>query len=119
MTLYVVEQWYETSARTREKFARWAAEHADGGRTRLIGEPPWAIGHEAQVRDWARHESVINVAFADRQVTFICPYDAQALPAEVLGYARSTHPEIVDSTVSPRARPMRIRSSSADASTPR
>jgi anti-sigma regulatory factor (Ser/Thr protein kinase) len=95
--LFPVEQWYETSARTREKFARWAAEHADGGRTRLIGEPPWAIGHEAQVRDWARHESVINVAFADRQVTFICPYDAQSLPADVLGYARSTHPEIVDS----------------------
>ena len=49
------------------------------------------------MRDWARHESVINVAFADRQVTFICPYDAQSLPADVLGYARSTHPEIVDS----------------------
>ena len=28
VTLYAVEQWYETSARTREKFARWAAEHA-------------------------------------------------------------------------------------------
>jgi anti-sigma regulatory factor (Ser/Thr protein kinase) len=96
VTLYAVEQWYETSARTREKFARWAAEHADRGRARLIGEPPWAIGHEAQVRDWARHESVINVAFADQRVTFICPYDGQALPAEILGHARSTHPEIVD-----------------------
>jgi anti-sigma regulatory factor (Ser/Thr protein kinase) len=97
VTLYAVEQWYETSALTREKFARWADEHADRGRARLIGEPPWAIGHEAQVRDWARHESVINIAFADRRVTFICPYDAQALPGEVLGHAGSTHPKIVDS----------------------
>ena len=32
VTLYAVEQWYETSARTREKVARWAAEHADRGR---------------------------------------------------------------------------------------
>jgi anti-sigma regulatory factor (Ser/Thr protein kinase) len=97
VTFYAVEQWYETSARTREKFARWAAEHADRGRARLIGELPWAIGHEAQLRDWARHESVINVAFADQRVTIICSYDGQALPAEILGHARSTHPEIVNS----------------------
>lgn len=96
LTLHPVEDWYETSARTREKFARWASEQTErGGRARLIGEPPWAVGHEAQVRDWARHESVINVAFAGEQVTFICPYDAQALPEEVLGHARDTHPEIV------------------------
>jgi anti-sigma regulatory factor (Ser/Thr protein kinase) len=97
VTLHPVEDWYETSARTREKFARWAAERTERGhRVRLIGEPPWALGHEAQLRDWARHESVINVAFESRPVTFICPYDAQALPDEVLGHARGTHPEIVD-----------------------
>jgi anti-sigma regulatory factor (Ser/Thr protein kinase) len=96
LTLYPVEDWYETSARTREKFARWAGERtARNSRVRLIGEPPWALGHEAQVRDWARHESVINVAFAGYPVTFICPYDARALPAEILGHARDTHPEIV------------------------
>ena len=98
LTLCPVEDWYETSARTREKFSRWAAEQTDrGGRARLMGEPPWALGHDAQVRDWARHESVINVAFAGQPVTFVCPYDARALPEEVLGHARATHPEIVDS----------------------
>jgi len=97
VTLYAVEQWYENSARTREKLSRWVAEHTDGGRVRLIGEPPWALGHEAQVRDWARYESVLNVAFAGRPVTFLCPYDGQALPQEVIGHAHSTHPEIVDS----------------------
>jgi anti-sigma regulatory factor (Ser/Thr protein kinase) len=97
LTLCPVEDWYETSARTREKFSRWAAEQTDrGGRARLMGEPPWALGHEAQVRDWARHESVINVAFAGQPVTFVCPYDARALPEQVLGHARATHPEIVD-----------------------
>src|SRR5918994_981185 len=49
LTLFSVEQWYDTSARTRDKFARWIAEHADGGRVRLMGEPPWAIGHDAQI----------------------------------------------------------------------
>jgi anti-sigma regulatory factor (Ser/Thr protein kinase) len=60
-----------------------------------MGEPPWALGHKARVRDWARHESVVNVAFASLPVTLICPYDAQALPQDVLNHARDTHPEIV------------------------
>jgi len=96
VALHAVEEWYETSARTREKYARWVAEHTDDGRARLIGEPPWAVGHEAQVRDWARYESVINVVFAGQPATFICPYDARALPEEVIGHACGTHPEMVD-----------------------
>jgi anti-sigma regulatory factor (Ser/Thr protein kinase) len=94
-TLLSVEQWYETSARTRDKFGRWASENVAGGRARLIGEPPWAIGNDAQVRDWARHESVTNIAFDGLPVTFICPYDARELPPEIIEHAQGTHPEIV------------------------
>jgi anti-sigma regulatory factor (Ser/Thr protein kinase) len=105
VTFRPVEDWYETSARTREKFARWVAEETDAGhsqfqvngrRVRVISEPPWAVGREAQIRDWARHESVINVAFAGQPVTFLCPFDARVLPQEVIGHACATHPEIVD-----------------------
>ncbi len=97
LALHEAEDWCETSARTRDKFARWATERMGGGRRiRLVGEPAWELGHETRVRDWARHESVINVAFASLPVTFICPYDARALPEEVLRHARETHPEIVD-----------------------
>jgi anti-sigma regulatory factor (Ser/Thr protein kinase) len=97
LTLCPAEDWYATSARSREKFARWGAEHAlISGRARLMGEPPWSLGREAQVRDWARHESVLNVAFAGQPLTFICPYDARALPEEILRHARGTHPEIVN-----------------------
>jgi anti-sigma regulatory factor (Ser/Thr protein kinase) len=95
VTLFSVEQWYDTSARTREKFGRWVAERSDGGRVRLIGEPPWAIGHDAQVRDWARYESVLNLAFAGSPVSFICAYDADALPPDIIEHAESTHPAIV------------------------
>jgi anti-sigma regulatory factor (Ser/Thr protein kinase) len=93
--LLSVDQWYENAARTRDKFARWVSEHATGGRVRLIVEPPWPTANAAQVRDFARHEAVLNVAFDGLPLTFICPYDARALPAEIVGYARSTHPEIV------------------------
>jgi anti-sigma regulatory factor (Ser/Thr protein kinase) len=95
VTLLSDEQWFETSARTREKFEDWVAEHANGGRVRSIEEPPWALGHDAQLRDWARHESVRNIAFAEYPLTSICCYDADVLPDEVVDHARATHPEIV------------------------
>ena len=103
VTLLSVDEWYESSARSREKFARWVEERSDAGRVRLmgeaararlIGEAPWAVGYDAQIRDWARHESVTNVAFEDTPVSFMCPYDARVLPPEVIKYARHTHPVI-------------------------
>jgi anti-sigma regulatory factor (Ser/Thr protein kinase) len=95
-TFQPAEGWYGTSAGTREKFARWASERTAGGRrARLIGEPPWALGNPARVRDWARHESILNVAFASLPLSFICPYDARALPDEVLEHARGTHPQML------------------------
>jgi anti-sigma regulatory factor (Ser/Thr protein kinase) len=94
VTLLSVEEWYETSARTRDKFVRWAGEKSGSGRTRLIGEPPWAVGNEPRIRDWARHESVVNVAFEGMPVSFMCTYDSRVLPAEIVEHARHTHPEI-------------------------
>lgn len=97
LTLHPVEDWYETSTRTRDKFARWVSEQSPvTGRARLMGEPPWALENEARVRGWARHESVFNVAFASLPVTLICPYDTRVLPEEILAHAHGTHPEIVD-----------------------
>jgi anti-sigma regulatory factor (Ser/Thr protein kinase) len=99
VTLLSADEWYEyeSSARTRDKFGRWVRERAGTGRVRLVGEPPWEVGNEAQIRDWARHESVINVAFAGLPVSFICPYDARVLTPEILEHAHCTHPEIVGS----------------------
>ena len=96
VTLVPVEQWYETSARTRDKFARWAIERTASGRARLIGEPPWAVGNEAQVRDWARYESVINVAFDGMPISLLCPYDSRELPPEIVEHAHRTHPVIAE-----------------------
>jgi anti-sigma regulatory factor (Ser/Thr protein kinase) len=97
VTLLSVEEWYETSARTRDKCRRWVMERAGAGRARLMGEPSWAVGNDAKVRDWARHESVVNVAFDDLPLTSICPYDSRVLPAEIVEYAESTHPHIAGS----------------------
>ncbi|HKG35806.1 MAG TPA: sensor histidine kinase [Solirubrobacterales bacterium] len=94
--LLSIGQWYENPSRTRAKFVHWAVERAWDRRVRLVGEPPWPLGSEAGVREWARHEAVINVAMADLPVTFICPYNTSELPPEVLDHARATHPELLE-----------------------
>jgi anti-sigma regulatory factor (Ser/Thr protein kinase) len=94
VTLLSVEEWYETSARTRDKFVRWAGERTGPGRARLVSEQPWALGNEPRIRDWARNESVINVAFESMPVSFMCTYDSRVLPEEIVEHARHTHPEL-------------------------
>jgi anti-sigma regulatory factor (Ser/Thr protein kinase) len=93
VSLLPAEEWFETSARTREKLARWGRER-ETARARVIGEPPWATGSEAQVRDWARHEAVTNIAFEGMGVDFICAYDERVLPVEILEHALHTHPAL-------------------------
>jgi anti-sigma regulatory factor (Ser/Thr protein kinase) len=97
VTLLSADEWYESSARTRDKFGRWVRERVGTSRVRLVGEPPWEVGNEAQIRDWARYESVVNVAFAGLPVSFICPFDSRVLTPAILEHAHSTHPEIVGS----------------------
>ena len=94
VTLLSTDEWYETSARTRDKVAHWVEESAGGGRARVLGEPRWATGNEAQVRDWARYESVTNVAFASVAADFVCAYDERELPEEIVEHARRTHPTL-------------------------
>jgi anti-sigma regulatory factor (Ser/Thr protein kinase) len=41
----------------------------------------------------ARHEALVNLAFARAQATILCPYDASGLAGSVLADARRTHQE--------------------------
>ena len=95
VTLLTVEEWFETSARTRDKLVRWANE-SEAGRARVLVEPPWPTGSEARVRDWARHEAVTNVAFEGMEVDLICAHDSRVLPAEIIEHARHTHPLLAE-----------------------
>ena len=63
-------------------------------RVRIIGEPVWAGRTAAEYPVCVQHEALINTAFAGRDVSVVCPYDATRLPASVLADARSTHPEL-------------------------
>lgn len=66
----------------------------EGGRLRLVGEPVWKGLGPLEVAEWVRVEALVNVAFEGSWATILCPYHVR-LPAEVVAWARRTHPETV------------------------
>jgi anti-sigma regulatory factor (Ser/Thr protein kinase) len=60
-----------------------------------IGEPVWPGRSAAELVECRRHESLLNLAFdGGRPWRLLCPYDATALPADVLADARHNHPHV-------------------------
>jgi len=49
----------------------------------------------AEVVEWFRYESMVNLALASSPATIVCSYDSRSLPDAVLTDARRTHPELV------------------------
>ncbi|WP_405498397.1 anti-sigma factor RsbA family regulatory protein [Streptomyces sp. NBC_00096] len=66
------------------------------GHVRIIGEPVWPGRTPQEYPACVQHEALINAAFRGRDVTVLCPYDAEALPAGVLADARVTHPTVIE-----------------------
>jgi anti-sigma regulatory factor (Ser/Thr protein kinase) len=64
-------------------------------RVRIIGEPIWAGRSTVEYPACVQHEALINPAFQGRDVTILCPYDADRLDEVVLTDAYATHPVII------------------------
>jgi anti-sigma regulatory factor (Ser/Thr protein kinase) len=73
----------------------FADRHA-AGRVRIIGEPIWPGRTATEYPACLQHEALINLAFAGRDATILCPYDVAGLGPEAVEDARSTHPVILD-----------------------
>ena len=66
---------------------------APGVRLRGIGEPIFPERSTHELAECERHEGLLNLAFADAErFWLLCPYDTEALPAEVITEARRNHP---------------------------
>lgn len=76
----------------------FADEHA-GRRVRVIGEPIWAGRTAAEYPACVQHEALINVAFAGREATILCPYDTRRLAPGTLQDATRTHPTLYEGSV--------------------
>lgn len=69
----------------------FAARH-EGRPVRIVGEPVWPGRTDDEYPACVQHEALVNAAFAGRDATVLCPYDARGLGADVLADARMTHP---------------------------
>src|SRR6478735_1220761 len=68
-----------------------------GQRLRGIGEPINADRSEAALVECHRHESLLNLAFADdAECWLLCPYDTDCLSPSVVDEARRTHPFVLE-----------------------
>jgi anti-sigma regulatory factor (Ser/Thr protein kinase) len=71
-----------------------------GGRRRPfrgVGEPIWAQRTADELVECQRHESLLNMAFADSPgFWLVCPYDTTSLSPPVLDEARRSHPFVSD-----------------------
>ncbi|ONI71977.1 anti-sigma regulatory factor [Kribbella sp. ALI-6-A] len=76
---------------------RFADDHADT-HVRIVGEPIWAGRSELEYPACAQHEALINLAFAGRDVTIVCPYDLSALDQRAVDDALLTHPVVWEGT---------------------
>ena len=88
-------EWYRSPGAVMSGFHRWLAEQeAAGRRAHALGEPPRPRAYAPEAREWRRFEAQVNLAFAGRAARVLCAYDASALPEEVTGWVRGTHPVV-------------------------
>ncbi len=81
-------------ARLIPSLVDWLDEQA--GPARVVSEALWPERTYAEVAECLRHEALVNVALADRDVSVLCPYDAEHLDGEILAGAELTHPHLID-----------------------
>jgi anti-sigma regulatory factor (Ser/Thr protein kinase) len=78
----------------------WIERNAAHGRgLRGVCEPQLAGRSAAELLECRLHEQLLNAAFggpAGPAWSLLCPYDAGQLAAEVLGWARHTHPLVFE-----------------------
>jgi anti-sigma regulatory factor (Ser/Thr protein kinase) len=73
------------------------ADAHPGAALRGIGEPIWAERSADELVECQRHESLLNLAFAETPSFVLrCPYDAEALDDSVLEEAGRSHPVLVE-----------------------
>jgi anti-sigma regulatory factor (Ser/Thr protein kinase) len=73
-----------------------AADAHPDRHVRIIGEPIWPGRTDLEYPACGHHEALINLSFAGRDVTILCPYDADNLDPAILADAATTHPVLIE-----------------------
>lgn len=87
-------EWYRSPIGALTNYRAFMDDRfAEGARwVRIIGEPLWAGRSRAEVAEWTRYESMLNLALASAPATIVCPYDARSASRGILAGAGHTHP---------------------------
>lgn len=95
--------WYSTPLEALRRYRDYIDDRLADRRTwvRIVGEPVWSDRSPAEIREWTRYESIINMMLAAAPATIICPYDTRSVPASVLSDAGCTHPQCAQPHGSP------------------
>jgi anti-sigma regulatory factor (Ser/Thr protein kinase) len=84
----------DNPARLIPAWVEFAGEHP-GRPARGVGEPVHPGRSAAALTECHRHESLLNLALADRAgVSLLCPYDTARLDPAVVDAAHRTHPHV-------------------------
>jgi len=67
-----------------------------GRRLRGIGEPIHPHRSPAELVECQHHERLLNLALDGAALTLLCPYDTEALPADVVDEAHRSHPLVAE-----------------------
>ncbi|GGM08302.1 anti-sigma regulatory factor [Streptomyces fumigatiscleroticus] len=86
--------WYDLPSRTLGRYHAHCGRHGGDRRVRIVGEPVWTGRDAFETREWARYESLLNVAFAGTGHWILCPYDTRVLSGDLVRTALRTHPEV-------------------------
>jgi transcriptional regulator with XRE-family HTH domain len=91
-------EWYSSPAETLRRYRSFIDGRLEAGARwiRIVGEPVWADRSRAQIREWTRYESILNLSLANAPATIVCPYNAESVPASILRDAGRTHPECAE-----------------------
>lgn len=74
------------------------ADRHTAAHVRIVVEPVWPGRTVTELPACAQHEALINLAFAGRDATILCPYDRAGLDPWILDQAARTHPVLQDAS---------------------
>jgi anti-sigma regulatory factor (Ser/Thr protein kinase) len=99
VSFFFADDWYVQPSQTIAAWQRLLIEGAANGvdHTRIVGEVRFGATADLQT-SWTRYESALNAVFEHTPAWIVCPYDARALPADVIDQAWRTHPTMWNST---------------------
>jgi DNA-binding NarL/FixJ family response regulator len=87
--------WYRSPEHAFQGYSRYLNDRLEreAARVRVVAEVIWPESSaRVEVAEWKRYEAGISAAMASVPVSFICTYDTQELPAEIVRDAERTHP---------------------------